>query len=609
MRSNWLRLLAALLAFTLIAAACGDDDDEPVSTGEDGGEASDDGGEPEPEPEPEPEDDGGEPEPEPEDDGGAASGGGECWEKDGRELRIEWNTVAGNKRREDVQALVQEMTRPIGICWIIENYDAGELFQNRLPVLNFDLALYANGSSPDPSVVALYTTIPKEENDFAGQNFTACETPDCLRMADLANEADAEVDPNARLAIMNEIGDLARSEVVWIPLYILPNMTLTRTDIIEGPIGDFGDSIYGTFANMYDWNLIGEEGGEAVFVAEQWPECLNPVNSCGNASWLAWAITSHTGARLMELDAEGNFVPSPILEKAPSVDDGSIVVNDDGTFTLVYNINPDAVWSDGVPITCDDIVFTRDAYLETTGTLTTAGYELITDIECSDGGLTATLTYSEPFAPWGDKFGGGTEYLLPAHGFESNDTGNDWLEEIPISGGPWLLESWSPEQATFVPNDAYWDADRAPLLDRVVFIPREDSDTEIATLESGEGSVAYPQPFPGIRERFSDTLTGQAHGSTFFEGLWLNQLAPDSGDLLSNIAVREALLFALDREEVASVALGPILGDDVEVLQCAGWVPAIGNWCDETDFADGVQDFAKVEEILLADGWTPPAGL
>jgi uncharacterized surface protein with fasciclin (FAS1) repeats len=34
MKSSLLRLMAALLAFTLIAAACGDDDDEPIQTGE-----------------------------------------------------------------------------------------------------------------------------------------------------------------------------------------------------------------------------------------------------------------------------------------------------------------------------------------------------------------------------------------------------------------------------------------------------------------------------------------------------------------------------------------------------------------------------------------------
>ncbi|WP_423919427.1 hypothetical protein [Candidatus Poriferisodalis sp.] len=95
---------------------------------------------------------------------------------EGEELVLAWNTVAGNKRREDVQALVVEMTAPFGIGWEIINYDAGELFQNRLPVLNFGpVALFANSTDPDPSVTVYYDIegVPTSENGYSGQNFTA----------------------------------------------------------------------------------------------------------------------------------------------------------------------------------------------------------------------------------------------------------------------------------------------------------------------------------------------------------------------------------------------------------------------------------------------------
>ena len=69
--------------------------------------------------------------------------------EEGVELVLQWNTVAGNKRREDVQALVAEMTRPFGIGFQIINYDPGELFQNRLPAMNFGpVALFANSTTP-----------------------------------------------------------------------------------------------------------------------------------------------------------------------------------------------------------------------------------------------------------------------------------------------------------------------------------------------------------------------------------------------------------------------------------------------------------------------------
>ena len=52
---------------------------------------------------------------------------------EGEALVLQWNTVAGNKRREDVQALVAEMTAPFGIGWEIINYDAANSSRTASP--------------------------------------------------------------------------------------------------------------------------------------------------------------------------------------------------------------------------------------------------------------------------------------------------------------------------------------------------------------------------------------------------------------------------------------------------------------------------------------------
>jgi peptide/nickel transport system substrate-binding protein len=179
------------------------------------------------------------------------------WQKNGQDLVLKWNTVAGNARREDVQALVVEMTRPLGIGWEIENFDAGELFENRLPVLNFGpVALYANSTSPDPSVATLYdrANIPSEANSFSGQNVMAWDNQEAT---DLALAIDREVDPAARLDIVHPLGDVVAEEVPWIPLYLLPNLTVWRTDMITGGVGEYAFHAYGGFGNMYDWQRVG----------------------------------------------------------------------------------------------------------------------------------------------------------------------------------------------------------------------------------------------------------------------------------------------------------------------------------------------------------------
>ena len=185
--------------------------------------------------------------------------------------------------------------------------------------------------------------------------------------------------------------------------------------------------------------------------------------------------------------------------------------------------------------------------------------------------------------------------------FAGTDVANDMLDAIEWSGGPWVLQDWNAEEATLVRNDAYWDAERVPLIDQVTFVPREDTDTEIISLQTGEVAAIFPQPSPGVNERLTqDGVDFTIAGGVVFEGLWPNQRSPQS-PLLAEQAVPEALAFAIDRQEIFDTVMAPIFPSG-EVLQCAGWVPTVGDWCGD-DFADVVQDFDRAEQILTDAGW------
>ena len=340
-------------------------------------------------------------------------------------------------------------------------------------------------------------------------------------------------------------------------------------------------------------------GGELILAVEQWPECLNPVTSCANSTWMIWSVATHLLPSLMELDPDNAYRPSPTLLEEPTVENGGLAVADDGTFTLSYRLNPEAVWSDGTPFTSTDVWFTWRARLDTEGSLSTIGYELISDIDAGDP-HTAVVTFPESYAPWRDLFG----FVLPAHalGPDTNIAGK-WNDEIPISGGPWLQESWGQDQHILVPNDNYWVPERRPLVDRVVMVPREDTDSEVVALQTGEVMAAFPQPFPGAVQRLTGDLEFIGGGGTYLEGLWINQNAPDRRfEVTRNI--RQAVAYSLDRELIAAVALGSIIEDPL-VLQCAGWNPTVGEWCAE-DFAHYTQDLEKVAELLTEEGWSRP---
>ena len=340
-------------------------------------------------------------------------------------------------------------------------------------------------------------------------------------------------------------------------------------------------------------------GGELVLGAEQWPDCLNPLTACSNASWLSWSVLVHLLPPLMEFDEDNNRRASPVLVEAPTRENGGVAPHGDGTVTVTYRLDPQARWSDGTPITSTDVWFTWRSALDTEGSRQATGYDLITDV-AHDDPHTAVVTFSEPYAPWRQLF----SRVLPAHAFDGKtDISDYWYDSIPISGGPWRQESWSSERHVLVPNENYWVADRMPLVDRVVMVPIEDSENEIEALEAGEVMALFPQPFAGAKERLGPPLALTSGAGVFIEGLWINQAAPDRRFEITT-RLRQAVAYSLDRQLIADVALGTIV-DDPQVLQCAGWNPDFGEWCGD-QFSRYVQDMDAVEGLLVGEGWTRP---
>jgi peptide/nickel transport system substrate-binding protein len=350
----------------------------------------------------------------------------------------------------------------------------------------------------------------------------------------------------------------------------------------------------------------GQPGGTIVLGAEQFPECINPITQCANSSWAHWAVIQYVLPKLMVLAPDGSYVPSPLLAGGPVLAGEGI--DDSGEpFSVTYQFRPEAVWDDGTPITCADVEFTRQAILGTTGTLTTVGTDQIESVAEGDEPGSCVITYSAPYAPWADVFGSTTQYVLKADAFTGTDLAAEMADEIPFSGGPYVLESFDAAagEATFVRNEAYWDEETTSLLDGFTMVRQADQETELNSLLAGEVAAIYPQPSSGMTATLGsgDTIEHTVGAGPTFEGLWFTQaslLDPDSE--LTDPAVREALLYAVDRDEILAEVITPDF-PEIEILNCGGWVPTIGEWCDQTDFADVTFDPERVDELLTGAGY------
>ncbi|WP_419554391.1 hypothetical protein [Candidatus Poriferisodalis sp.] len=83
----------------------------------------------------------------------------------------------------------------------------------------------------------------------------------------------------------------------------------------SGPPATDGGTAAGSTADSADDS---PGGGTLVLAVEQWPECLNPVTSCRNATWTLWSTLIHVLPRLMELDTKNTYVASSRPTTAPS---------------------------------------------------------------------------------------------------------------------------------------------------------------------------------------------------------------------------------------------------------------------------------------------------
>ncbi len=184
-------------------------------------------------------------------DCGAVASGGYC-RKNGRDLTVDYATVAGNARRETTQALEIPKAKAAGFKLVVRNYQAGDLFSNVLPKGQYAMSDFAMGGSPDPTIKSNLgcESIPTAANGWAGQNTTRWCNPKAYRAM---VEADQVLDVDRRRDLLREAYAAEAADHALLPLYQLPNVGVWRKDKIAGPVGAYVNSILSIFANMDRW--------------------------------------------------------------------------------------------------------------------------------------------------------------------------------------------------------------------------------------------------------------------------------------------------------------------------------------------------------------------
>ncbi len=355
--------------------------------------------------------------------------------------------------------------------------------------------------------------------------------------------------------------------------------------------------------------------GEVKIIYWQAPSILNPYLSSGTKDIESSSLVIEPLGRF---DENGNLVPY-LAEEIPTVDNGG--VSEDLT-SITWKLKEGLLWSDGSPVTSEDVVFTAEYCMHPEGGCAQAAkFEGVTSVEAVDD-LTIKVTFSEPKPyPYQAFMGGQSPIIQKAQFSECLGAKAPECTEAnfnPIGTGPFKVVEFRPNDViTMEANPNYRDPDK-PAFATLTFKGGGDAAAAgRAVMETGEYDYAWNlQLAPDVLANMAAAGQGTpiaAFGS-LVERIEMNMTDP-SPDLpegerataahphpiLSDMKVRKALSMAIDRDLLVEIGYGQAGRPTCNL------VPAPELYAsDNTDCL--TQDIEGAKALLEEAGWTDSNG-
>ena len=325
-------------------------------------------------------------------------------------------------------------------------------------------------------------------------------------------------------------------------------------------------------ATTFEAPAYGTEGlgrgdaGELNILWWQAPTVLNPhLNGDTGTQFILEPLLSY---------APNSAIIPVLVQETPTVENGLLAAD---LSQVTFRLREGLLWSDGEPVTSRDIQFTWQ-WITTPSNASTSfnQWNTIASVDIVDD-LTATVVFKAPAVNWYDPFTNELiGALLPAHAFGDDPANpNDAFQTAPIGTGPYVLESFTPnDQGTYIINENYREPNK-PYFSRILVKGGGDAVAAgRAVLQTGDFDWAWniqadPDVLAELEEGSRYGFLLQTTGVTR-EALYLNFSDPDTEvdgqrsqkdtphPILSDKAVRQAISLGVDRALIA----GQLYGDE-----------------------------------------------
>lgn len=270
----------------------------------------------------------------------------------------------------------------------------------------------------------------------------------------------------------------------------------------------------------------------------------------------------------------------------------SYKVNEDGKVWTVI-LRKDVKFSDGQPLTADDVVFTFETATKNGSVVDLNGMD---KVEAMDD-YTVKFTLKEPQSTFVNSLVG--TGIVPKHAY-----GADYAEN-PIGSGPYQLVQWDKGQQLIIKaNPEYYD--KKSYFKKITFLFLNE-DASFAAAQAGKVDLAYiPAAFsnlevPGMRLESVKTVDNRGIVFPFIKsGDFTEDGLPIGNDVTADPAIRHAINIGVDRKALVD---GVLEGRGTPAYTSVDGLPW---WNPDTVIKDADLDGAR--KLLKEAGWKDTDG-
>jgi peptide/nickel transport system substrate-binding protein len=335
------------------------------------------------------------------------------------------------------------------------------------------------------------------------------------------------------------------------------------------------------------------KGGHVIEGINSDPDSLNPMLAVNNVGLITNSLLFES---LLVVGPTGDMEPA--LAGLPTQ-------SSDG-LTYTFKLQPNVKWSDGSPITADDVVFTFNTiispdYKAFNSFQRSLAEQYIAWVSAPDAS-TVVITSKQPYATFLFSFGAKTP-ILPKKVLGSLSAAElntaSWNNAPDPVSGVFKLVKWTRgSQIEYARNPNYF---RGPSnLDGYVIKVLQDAVALSTAARSGDvdiaGQVEYSQ-IASLKNSANLTVQSIQSDETTVLGFQL-RTSHASGQIFADKNVRQALCYALDRQNMLNAAEfgSAVLTNSVEPPTSFTFDPNV------TPVYN--YDQAKANSMLDAAGWT-----